>query len=831
MTEYEQSSGWPETIRSFFRNNKLFKRYNCYKSLVTLLFLTVSWWCCADDNLIMNGVLDSEQSDFPPFWYTEMSNNTKYDRSGGPGGKGAVILKRTANIRQGGMELVPGEKYKLSGMFKTSNFKARAFMFVVHNSGWKQESGFRSIPENTGKWIKLEKVITAMPSLHPNYGVAVHVADARGELRVTDLKLEPLSDKAKALSKNPIAIPTRLIIPWQPRLNYIPVNKPYMSFAAGKFPPPGESYQCRYSVDDQPEKQCAVPANGIFTLDLRGVKAGDHQLKAILVERRSGKTVTEEKFTITLITPPEIKTEQWKKRNNLVTELLSVTISSGTEEHVFYAPHDGWIHIQASSVGKIKLDGKVLPQQSEVFQQVKGGRHTISAEADKAVKLTVASVPEILSYPTFFRGDEFAEKYALRNVNVVNQALGAAISPLYNKYGGIIVSNYGIFAAPCTTDSMLERLNKVYDRYVTEVDGVAMDECFFTSPRALGDYARFLRKLKNPQDKLIYSWIVGKPTTILHSDFMASAINVSRGRGRLLCESYCIVHATQAEQQNYLNDMLCGTMKKYQRFCPEAETATSMILGAFSLSGYYNLSSRPEVDFKYALDMEMNMLANRPEFNNLRGLGCYEFNYADEEITRWGYALLRHYAIEGNKNMLSERFGFKYLPGLLKNGDFADGLRYWRKSGGVTAEKYSGFYSKVQRRWGNSGDTYALLTKKNNRTEVLEQTVSGLIPGRLYALGFVAADLNEVRNHKVVIRKYGINFKIIGADIVSDKEQHCLLDKRHDKRNTNPKVNVWKVVFRAKSPQAVIRFDNGDAGENEELMLNMVQVTPYFSQE
>ncbi len=827
MTDCEQLPVRPVKIYDCF-NNGLLKRNN-YKTIIMSLMVVASIWCRADNNLIMNGALDSEQADFPPFWYTEMSTTTKYDRSGGPGGKGAVILTKTANIRQGGMELVAGEKYRLSGMFKTRNFKARVFMFVIHNSGWKQQVGFSSIPANTGKWIKLEKVLKVMPSLHPAYGVAVHVADAGGELRVTDLKLEPVSDKARALSKNPIATPTRLIIPLRPRLNYIPVNKPGLSFTTGKTPSPGKSYKCRYQVDALPQKECGIPADGLFTLTFPGLAVGNHQLKTALVESGSGKTIAKENFEITLIQVPEIKTGQWKKRNNLVTELLSVTGSSAME-HIFYAPYDGWIRVESTATGKLKLDGEMLPQLPEMFRKVKGGRHTLSMEPAGSGKVTVTSVPEILSYPTFFLGNEFAEKYALPNVNVVNQALGAAIPPLYNKYGGIMVSNYGIFKSPCTTTSMMGYWKKIYSRYVSEVDGVAMDECFFTSPRALGDYSRFLRQLSNPDDKLIYTWIVGKPTTILHTDFMSSAINASRGRGRLLCESYCIVHDTRAEQQKYLNDMLCGTMEKYRKYCPEAETATSMVLGVFSRSGFYNLNSRPNVDFKYALDMEMNMLANRQEFKNLRGLGCYEFNYADEEISRWAYALLRHYAINGKKEMLSNRFGFKYNPGLLKNGDFVHGFRYWRKSGAVTAEKRIGLYSKIQRRWGNSNDTYALFKKKNQQIAGLTQTVSGLTPGKLYVLGFVTADLNEIRNNRVIIRKYGIDVKISGADVIPDKTV-CQIDQRSVTWKKVPRVNVWKVVFRPKSSQVVISFDNGKADNGEELLLNLVQLTPYFTLE
>ncbi|MEI3003999.1 MAG: hypothetical protein V8T87_05170 [Victivallales bacterium] len=57
----------------------------------------------------------------------------------------------------------------------------------------------------------------------------------------TDLKLEPLSEKARTDSKNPMAIPARQIIPLSPLLTQIPVENPVLSFTVGKLPLPNES--------------------------------------------------------------------------------------------------------------------------------------------------------------------------------------------------------------------------------------------------------------------------------------------------------------------------------------------------------------------------------------------------------------------------------------------------------------------------------------------------------------------------------------------------------------------------------------------------------------
>ena len=64
----------------------------------------------------------------------------------------------------------------------------------------------------------------------------------------------------------------------------------------------------------------------------------------------------------------------------------------------------------------------------------------------------------------------------------------------------------------------------------------------------------------------------------------------------------------------------------------------------------------------------------------MEGLGCignWGSYYGDMEMYRWSMALLRHYAVEGRTEMLSERYGYRYRPGLLANGDFRGSLKGW----------------------------------------------------------------------------------------------------------------------------------------------------------
>ena len=109
--------------------------------------------------------------------------------------------------------------------------------------------------------------------------------------------------------------------------------------------------------------------------------------------------------------------------------------------------------------------------------------------------------------------------------------------------------------------------------------------------------------------------------------------------------------------------------------------------------------------------MQVNLIANSPDFADLATTGYWGTYYGDEELARWSFMLMRHYAVEGHKDMLSARYGFKYNPGFLANGDFADGLNGWTVSpaaeGSIRTDTIAGYGKNSQGRWGGgkAGDT------------------------------------------------------------------------------------------------------------------------------
>ena len=100
--------------------------------------------------------------------------------------------------------------------------------------------------------------------------------------------------------------------------------------------------------------------------------------------------------------------------------------------------------------------------------------------------------------------------------------------------------------SPKDAADLVERMSKSAGMNQPWYDGFTCDEQFFSRP-GLAHYTEALRLLDNPENRLIYTWIVGKPGLPgMHSDFISASVNASRGRGRLIFEAYC--HSRPSEE-------------------------------------------------------------------------------------------------------------------------------------------------------------------------------------------------------------------------------------------------------------------------------------------
>ena len=434
---------------------------------------------------------------------------------------------------------------------------------------------------------------------------------------------------------------------------------------------------------------------------------------------------------------------------------------------------------------------------------------------------------------------EFMKKHILYAVTTLNggKLPGEALDEAKAR-GLRWLANFGVHSTGDSAE-LRQRMEKTPGMTEPQYDGFTCDELFFARA-TMANYSQALKELHNPENRLVYTWIVGKPSIrSLHTDFMSTCLNASRGRGRLLFEAYCHPQDDEQAAAAYLDNMIGETIRRFNAYFPNAAAGTGIIFGNFNQIPIISLEHDPAVDFKYFLDMQVNLVANSPDFKDLATTGYWGTYYGDEEMVRWSFKLMRHYAVEGNKEMLSSQYGFRYNPGFIANPDFADGLNGWTTApaaeGSLRPQTIAGYGKNSQRRWGGgrAGDTVCVMTRNAAKPNRISQTATGLEPGRAYCLQFVTADLNDVTGKKYNPRRYGINVELQGAEILPDKG-YVHIDRRNKGRYKDDhdvaKINLNRIIFRAKSPTQVVAFHDEKAAPGEELIINFVQLKPYLEE-
>lgn len=354
-----------------------------------------------------------------------------------------------------------------------------------------------------------------------------------------------------------------------------------------------------------------------------------------------------------------------------------------------------------------------------------------------------------------------------------------------------------------------------------QYDGCSLDEFFLNgaSPVAYAVYARAFERLYDrvPANKLLYPYLCcGAPSSKrFYSDFLATVFH--RG-GTAMFEAYGETRPTEADAAAYLDDFFVRSMKLFKACYPGVQHHLSYAVGIHAnmldITQFYH----PEVDSKYYLDMQMNLLANHPEFQGLSGVNTYTCGHADEETVRWMCRLVRHYCIEGQREMLSKQHGFTYLPGQLANGDFVGGTASWTctpaEEGSLRADSVKG-YGVKQKRWGScvasekTGDTFLRMKRSAQRENKVSQEVKNLVPGKLYSLQVVVADTADIQGKndaaggkKPVTAKHALRVQLDQVEVIPEKSYVYL-----DKAGKACRANLHRIVFRAKTPATVLTLE------------------------
>ena len=847
------------------------KKLSFWAVVVLFSALAASAAVAPGENLILNGNFEAEQLEFPQFWEQGSKSMVSYNPTGGPDSSPAIIfsnpeqLKGVATVRQFGLRLVAGETYKMSAWVKTNGFESGHCGVIAHNTGWYSSQGVVKFPETTDGWQLLENTFEAASSSDNSYGAALFAQHFKGEIHFAKVKLEAISPGAlEGSSASPILVEQNKVrlVAWAPLLNAIPMDNPQLTFHF--FGRPGQNqeigqFDCVYTLDGK-EFQKSPLQPKLNHLDLKGVAAGDHTLEYAVVQRDNGEKVFALTHAITLVNVPKIDASSHRRLNNFVTEVLSQDLAAqaGAQSFSFDNPKNGWVFIAVQNVGAtadLAVDiadlGTIITadtDRAEAFRHLPMGRHTITVKGVAAGgKLVVRAITEIFNYPACANSQvpqngkydwDFHVKHIFPAVTTLNGGfVPDAKVPELKKLGLLWLANLGT-TNPKDVEDLVERLQKSPGMNDPKYDGLTCDEQFFAQPN-ISIYTDALRAYPNPNNRLIYTWIVGKPGLRgIHNDFISASLNVSRSRGRLIYEAYCHSLPNEKEAQDYLHTRLVETIDSFVEYYPGAAAGSGILFGNFNQIPIISLDVNPEVDYKYYLDMQVNMVANHPSFKGLGTTGYWGSYYDDEELYRWSFQIMRHYCVEGNASMLSEKYGYKYNPGCLRNCDFVQDLSGWAvqaaAEGSLVKSSFAGYGKSSQGRWGGglgTGDSFCLFKRQDGKPNVITQQATGLTPGKVYTLQFVTADYQDMLTKRFNPRRHGIVATLgAGAELIPEKS-YVFVDKRNGGRKKDDglaRINLHHIRFRATADSFTVTFSDVDAAPGEELALNYIMMKPYF---
>ena len=813
------------------------------------------------ENLCVNGMLEAEQQPMPAFWEYSNKDVIKYNGTAGPNSTAAFIIDNETEtpirftIRQHELTLIKDETYKVSLYVKTRNFKnTKHYGWVIINSGWHSEQGVHTFPENTDGWVKLEEEFKLKDSKDGMYGAALFFTGMTGHVEVAQLKLEAISEGALAQSHASKALlnsNSPRLIPITPVLYKIPAEDKNIHFLLGGIPPK-EVTTASFQIDEQPS--FTLPLASEMTLNLDNVSNGPHILKCWIKEK--DEMIFEREYDICIVPTPKVDTTGHKRLNNLVTTILEQNLAEDQESCTISNPKDGWLFIDLKAAATASLDDSIVitadTPRHETFRYATKGAHTVTVKGGKGAKLTVRSIANIFNYPLCANSQvpqngkydwAFHEKYVFPAVTTLNGGFCEEQNiPKIREMGLRWIANLGT-TNPKDIDDLLNRFNNSKGMLEPCYDGVTCDEQFF-GRASLDTYTQTLWKYKVPEGKLIYTWIVGNPGLKgMHNDFMSASINTSKGEGLLLFEAYCHSRPTEEDAAEYLSQRINRTMRAFNEFYPNAAAHSGMLLGNFNQIPVISLDVLPHVDYKYYLDMQLNILANHPDFANLNTVGYWGSYYDDEELYRWSFKLLRHYAVEGKTDMLSKqpKYNYKYSPGLLVNCDFEEGTEGWtvdaasEKSVKI-AEMGADFLRNSEGRWGSQsyGKHLCVLTRGEEKANTLSQVAKGLVPGRTYTLQFCSIDYDDQVAQKHNPYKLPLEATLgEGARIIPEKSYVYVDNRLNERRKKAPsaRINLTHIRFVAEAENVSLTFSDEKAKPGKRYGFNYVMMKPYYDDE
>lgn len=415
---------------------------------------------------------------------------------------------------------------------------------------------------------------------------------------------------------------------------------------------------------------------------------------------------------------------------------------------------------------------------------------------------------------------------------------------IFRKHNRIVLNNFGVLGLE--RDDYVQILNDYFknNKIMTDTfyDGASLDEYGLCSSNQapLVKVTEFVRGLENPKSRPLRVWTYGEgafDNTPERQAFLKACCN---GPNKIMMEIYCATPENEANAQAYIERRFLGFMQSIRKAAPEIVPNVGIVPGSFNQITQITLEHFPNIDFRYFLDMQMHLVATSPECRDLGLIGYWGCNYVDEDLQRWGLALMRHYFIEGNTEMLSKRYGFTYETPFLQNADFRHELDQWDVSPAEGGAIFWGngaskkFASTSMFRWGdcvddNAMNRMAVLKKGTSGENKISQTIKGLIPGEEYMLNFATVNYYEMLTDQRRPHGTGIHAELDATQADAEPER-LYIDRICSNSSGAGRVNLHRIYFKARAEEASLTITDRDSKgiPGEELGVTFIQVKKCF---
>lgn len=824
------------------------------KQVVFFGLVVVAGVCLAavemDENLVLNGKMNADQVELPPYWAPDGGSNVKLGPASGPGGMPALRLlpgtQRECAVRQNGLNTAPNGVYKLSFMYKATDADFKTCSIGLAAAGWNAYSGL-DIQDKNCDWKRFEAEVISRPWKSPDphhFLVFYTLGLTKGSVEFADISLKPANvATAEATEVSEAAKGGRLVrlVPMAPRLDEIPAKKRSVAFRFfGVLPKerPATNFVARFSFNGGMPVEIGLQEKTLIVRIPDGI--GEGVLDASVVAMSGGEPLFSRSYDFAVL--PELLNPVAEKRlNNLCYEVFNEKTAAEPKSWKFGVKRRAWYYFKAPD--KAELDGRTLfAVGGEGFRRLEAGDHELVTQG-RAGTVILRRIAEIYNYCPYQPAsvaqagtfdEAFWDKYVFPHSTTQcggwpNERQRKHVKDLGLEY----IFNTNIRNLK-DDDEWLQRLEGSVGMRNPLCDGVSGDETFLhesvNNARVTSSLWR-ATKAKFP-GKGIYTWMVGNPSAAgSDTDFISAAVNSCGGRSRILYEMYMPSQPTEEAAKNYIRTRMRTTAAMYGSFLPGVLSRFGFVFGNFNQYPAITDWTDPATDYKYYMDMQWQILATDPTFDGIGLCGYWGSYYCDEEIHRWSFMLTRHYVIEGNVEPLSRRYGLGFY-GLVKNGDFEHGFDGWRVPAGVTVAMndklppYEGRFSRVR----GEGVTYAEFPARaaDGEGQCLVCEIAGLVPGRLYTLQFCSFDVEKVKSGAKGAAPTGVR-----ADLGAGAQKEESLSWDYEGIGANkysvrrPGINVHHSVFRATAEKTTISISNRNSPAKMQVGVNAISVCPY----